>query len=413
MFFFFFDDVDAFLQRSLDPTKEEYCEKEIDLNSVKVDFYLPNGCVKLNYPPRTVIEFVHRLASGTVYRARMAVEQIRRKFDIRAYYIFCEEVNPEYVPRRSSTIPDDIVYVISFKELQGMKKRIIEDDDYWMDRRERILSKAQESFNAGKNTLFLGAGLSKSMGLPGWNELLMQLLDTLKKRKALSINDYSACVNDSDKSLLLKARYLKHFNDELDFSLVSDIRNALYSHIVKKTNLLPIVCSLIETGKVESVITYNYDDLLEEALKEEQIPFAPIDRSNRPASGTLPIHHIHGMVARNTDEAYDSNVVLSEEDYHGLYNDAFHWANTEQLHALSQTSCFFIGLSMKDPNLRRLLDMSFTRGTKEAVHYAFLPREEFKEPTKAETLFYNMGVNIIWYEDVVNDLPRMVKALVE
>ena len=413
MFFFFFDDVDAFLQHSLDPTKDEFCEKEIDMNSVRVDFYLPNGCVKLNYPPRTVIEFVHRLASGTVYRARMAVEQIRRKYDIRAYYIFCEEVNPEYVPRRSSTIPDDIVHVVSFEELQGMQKRVIEDDDYWMDRRERILSKAQESFNAGKNTLFLGAGLSKSMGLPGWNELLMQLLDSLKKRKALSFSDYFACVNDSDHSLLLKARYLKHFYDELDLSLVSDIRNALYNKIAKKTELLPSICSLIKTGKVESVITYNYDDLLEEALKEEQVLFTPIDQSNRPASGTLPIHHIHGMIARDTDEAYDSNVVLSEEDYHGLYNDAFHWANTEQLHALTQTSCFFIGISMKDPNLRRLLDMSFARGTKEAVHYAFLPRSEFKEPTKAEGLFLKMGVNIIWYEDVVNELPKMVKELAE
>ena len=410
MFFFFFDDVEEFLKRSLDSSKEEYYEKEKDLNSVKVDFFLPNGCLKLNYPPNTVIAFVNRLASGTVYRARMAVEQICREYDIRAFYIFCEEIDTRYLPLKRSKTPEDIVHVVSFKELQGMKKRVIEKDDFWADRRERIQAKACESFNTGKNTLFLGAGLSKSMGLPGWDELLMSLLESLKQRKALSINDYSACVNDSGQSPLLKARYLKHFYDELDFSLVSDIRNVLYSHITKKTELLPSVCILIKTGKVESVITYNYDDLLEEALKVEQIPFTPIDRSNRPASGTLPIHHIHGMVARDTDEAYDSNVVLSEEDYHGLYNDAFHWANTEQLHALTQTSSFFIGLSMKDPNLRRLLDMSFAKGTKEAVHFAFLPRNEFKEPTKAETLFYHMGVNIIWYEDV-NELPKMVLAL--
>lgn len=91
MFFFFFDDVEAFLQRSLDSSKDEYYEKEKDLNAVKVDFYLPNGCKKLNYPPRTVIEFVNRLASGTVYRARRSVEQIRLRYDIRGYYIFCEK----------------------------------------------------------------------------------------------------------------------------------------------------------------------------------------------------------------------------------------------------------------------------------------------------------------------------------
>ena len=64
--FFFFDDVESFLQRSLDSSRGEIYEKEKDLNSVIIDFYLPQGCLKLNYPPRTVIEVKNKLVSGTV-----------------------------------------------------------------------------------------------------------------------------------------------------------------------------------------------------------------------------------------------------------------------------------------------------------------------------------------------------------
>ena len=272
------------------------------------------------------------------------------------------------------------------------------------------MDKAAASFKSGKNTLFLGAGLSKSMGLPGWEDLLQSLLESLKKNKLLSINDYSACVNDSKNNPLVKARYLKHFYKDSHVSLISGMREVLYHRKKGNQALLNSVVSLIKTRRVDSVITYNYDDLLEEALHTKGVPYTPVDRSNRPQPGTLPIHHIHGMITHDNENDYDSNVVLSEDDYHGLYNDSFHWANVEQLHALSQTTCFFIGLSLTDPSLRRLLDISFRRGTGDAVHYAFLPRNEYKEPTKAENLFYNMGANVIWYEDY-KDLPGMIRML--
>lgn len=411
-FFFFFDEVESFLQRFLDASREESYEREIDLNSVRVDFYLPNGCLKLNYPPRTIIEVKNKLVSGAVYQARRSIELIRQKIDIKAYYIFCEEIDMRYLPLRSSRYPDDIIHVVDFKELQGVSKRVIENDDYWADRRNRNLTKAQDSFKAGKNTLFLGAGLSKSMGLPGWDDLLKSLLESLKKNKSLSINDYSACLKDSDNNPLIQARYLKQFYRDSHLSFVSGIREVLYQDNNGSTELLYSIVSLVKTGRVDSVITYNYDDLLEEALRKDGVSYTPVDRSNRPLPGSLPIHHIHGMITHDNDNEYDNNVVLSEDDYHSLYNDAFHWANVEQLHALSQTTCFFIGLSLKDPSLRRLLDISFRRGTGDAVHYAFLPRKEYKEPAKAESLFYNMGVNVIWYEDY-KDLPGMIRTLVK
>lgn len=411
-FFFFFDEVESFLQESIDSTRGEFYEKGKTFGAYKIDFFLPKGCVKWNYPPNTAIEVVNSLKAGKIYQVNRYIGAIRQgNYDIKAYYIFCKDIpESEHLPLRSPKNSNNIIHVVDFNTLRVQKKPLFQEDDYWQDRQIQIRSKAKSDFAIGKNTLFLGAGLSKSCGLPRWNELLELLLASLRKDKALSVNDIDAYRNDSQESPLIKARYLKQFYTETKRSFVSDIREILYKNVDDKGLLLKSVANLIKTGKVETVISYNYDDLLEEALHRDGIPFTPIDRSNRPELGTLPILHTHGFVPREVDSDYERNVVLSEEDYHSLYRDAFHWANVEQLHALTQTTCYFIGLSLKDPSLRRLLDISFERGSGNAVHYAFLPRNEYKQPAKAESIFYDMGINVIWYESA-DELPSIIDCL--
>lgn len=412
---FFFDEIEVFLQESLDSKRGESYIKEMTIGYINIDFFIPNGCARWNYPPNTIIKVIDSLKAGSIYHARRDITNLWEEgYEIKAYYIFCNEIpNPEYLPLKSSNNHKDIIHVVDFNNLRGIKKPMFENDNYWKDRQTRIKTKAKSDFSVGKNTLFLGAGLSKSCGLPSWDELLDTLLTSLRKNKSLSINDLEACKNDSQGSLLVKARYLKQFYNEAKRSFTSDIREILYRTNNNKRQLLNTVVSLIKTGNIETVISYNYDDLLEEALLQEKIKFTPIDRSNRPTLGTLPILHTHGFIPREGDADYERNVVLSEEDYHSLYQDTYHWANIEQLHALTQTTCYFIGLSLKDPSLRRLLDIAQKRGSGNAVHYAFLPRFEYIQPTKAEAIFYNMGVNVIWYEDVNNELPLLVENLAD
>lgn len=412
--FFFFDEVEIFLHESIDPTLGESYVKDKDFGFVTVDFFLPNGCVKWNYPPDTIIKVIETFKAGTIYQARRDIMSIRKSFcDINAYYIFCKEVaSPENIPLRSVKKTENIIHVIDFNNLRVIKKLMFEDDDFWQEKQRKKIANAKSNFKIGGVSLFLGAGLSISCGLPGWDNLLNMLISSLRNNKALSVNDYYACMNDSHESLLIKARYLKQFYTEAKMSFVSNIREVLYKQVDDEGELLKSVVRLIKTGNVATVISYNYDDLLEEALQKESIKFTPIDRSNRPVIGTLPILHIHGFIPREEDADYERNVVLSEEDYHSLYRNAYHWANIEQLHALSQTTCYFIGLSLKDPSLRRLLDIAYERGYGNAVHYAFLRRNEFQQPMKAEVLFYKMGINVIWYNNV-NELPSIVDSLTE
>ena len=132
----------------------------------------------------------------------------------------------------------------------------------------------------------------------------------------------------------------------------------------------------------------------------------PINGLNRRVKNAIPVMHVHGLI-HPTDKDFDDSVVLSEEEYHRLYSDSYHWANVAQLYALTHTTCIFIGLSMTDPSLRRLLDIAYQQGSKDVDHYAFLIRKEFDCHKETENLFSQMGVNIIWCEDR-DDVPKQI-----
>ena len=62
---------------------------------------------------------------------------------------------------------------------------------------------------------------------------------------------------------------------------------------------------------------------------------------------------------------------------------------------------------MKDPNLRRLLDISTKRGDESIYHFAFLKRDEFTQHKLTENIFREMEVQIIWYEKY-DELPDLI-----
>ena len=197
--------------------------------------------------------------------------------------------------------------------------------------------------------------------------------------------------------------------------------NVLYKGVdISASGLISTICDMVSTKKIESIITYNYDDLVETALKQKGQDVASIYSKSRNLKGELPIYHVHGLIPENNPDV-QSTPVLSEEDYHNIYRESYHWSNVEQLHALDRNTCFFIGLSMTDPNLRRLLDVSHKDSDREIRHFAFLKREKLYASDKAheknemhfriiEIQLEDLGVNVIWYEDY-NEIPQMLKEI--
>lgn len=251
------------------------------------------------------------------------------------------------------------------------------------------LKQVADWYKDEKLVFVLGAGASVAYGLPNWNTLLQKLLLlTLQSEENEDVNASILAKTFSsvfEPSSLISARYLQHHfqenhpNSKLAFE--NAIRDILYSEIAIKEHsdlLKEIRQYCIAAGRtpnLNSIITYNYDDLLEKCLRdiEVDIPFASIHSSGmRNKTNELPIYHVHGYLPENGQLTYRNKVILSEIGYHKQYLDSYGWSNLSQINKFKDFNCVFIGLSFSDPNLRRILDIAKKeRGDDEVHHYCF------------------------------------------
>lgn len=234
--------------------------------------------------------------------------------------------------------------------------------------------------------------------------------------------DYTCIDAKCFHSSVITARYIQEYiakqvGEKFDFE--DAISEAIWSEYQPKgtKTIIGTIADIISVkkGLISSAITYNYDDLLETALGPDKVQ--TIGRASDIERGKFPIYHVHGILPheKNKGETVLANAILSENQYHKLYEEAFHWSNVEQLHALQRNTCFFIGFSIADPNLRRLLDIAKSDGR----HFVFLCRKEFSvcENQKNEEnlrvherLMNSLGLNVIWFEDF-HELPKLLECI--
>ncbi len=190
----------------------------------------------------------------------------------------------------------------------------------------------------------------------------------------------SLASSNQEGSSITQMRYIRSAFDNDEYN--SFVHDALYSNKVKlKSKLLQSLSSLCTPTRtsigVKGIVTYNFDDVMERRLKRDKIEYNTIYNEQGASSPEkLSIFHVHGYLPhKKCDEVENPQLIFSEEDYHKVYTDAYCWSNIVQLNYLRENTCLFIGCSLNDPNLRRLLDVA-SRGIEKPKHYAFM-----KKPT--------------------------------
>lgn len=329
--------------------------------------------------------------------------------------------------------------------------------------------------------LFLGAGVSAQWGLPAWKNLVLELLfeqtDEARRlsgvwphyRRALAewLTEYF----DYDPVIL--ARVVKNDmrrrgarqgepEDEARRRFLDMVREHLYAGYrqvaaqrrLPKATTLDAIADLLRRAaprrRVAAVVTFNFDDLLEQALVKRKVRHhVVLDDRRRDATG-LPVVHPHGFLPMSGEPS--DNIVFTEDDYHRLTDSIFHWGLTRMVGYLREHTVLFVGLSMSDPSLRRLLDASHSHGDIPAHcqvqkrhevrdherqlamarveelarrHGQLLGDAEVKDKSELQQaidavlhqadsydreLFESMGVKTIWLEDYA-DLPRLLARL--
>jgi hypothetical protein len=266
----------------------------------------------------------------------------------------------------------------------------------------------QIAWRQGRLVPFLGAGLSLEYGLPSWKNLVLEMLfeqtDRARRmagfwpqyRRALAawVVDYfeydpvvlaQVVKNEISKSPKNKADARQVF--------LEAVRRFLYPQdrptpAGKRATTLAAVADLIAKGAkkkhIPAVVTFNFDDLLERELADRGVSCRSISDGRRIAEGGLPIIHPHGFLPREGDLT-DCRLVFTEEEYHRLTGQVFHWALSEIVSHLRHNTVLFIGLSMSDPNLRRLLAASYEYGDIPA-HWQVRKRHEVRDHEQAKVL---------------------------
>lgn len=342
------------------------------------------------------------------------------------------------------------------------------------------LNKLREDYLRSGIVLYIGAGVSLSVGLPSWAELIRNLTVSMMSRKAesaiitlrnidytddnywnllSSVQDEISQSADYRKPILMMARAIKQ---ELGGRLPYLIARTLYRHQqfrlwdirrdgersrkkLKDTSnseelpTSPLLDSLVALARaerdvkgVQAIVNYNYDDILDEKLREQNVRCKTV-RSGRDVvpSGFLPCYHVHGVLPiRNLyirADAYTKdkigNFVFSEDEYHQEYSDPYRWSNMIQISLLGKNVGLFVGLSMQDPNIRRLIDVTY-RQYPENKNYAVLKRESSLYKAKDQKgvmlrnlyeevesrSFESIGVKVIWV-DSFEEMPEFINSI--
>lgn len=354
----------------------------------------------------------------------------------------------DLLQRYAEFVSDLIPEVTELAVNNVVKKSLDITSDDWKKIRDRHTAQLRASYLANDLALFLGAGISQSAGIPNWQSLISSLLVALIGEKlpgTLGTTDNEKKVIAGliqglhGSSPLLETRYIRRGLSE---SFVEMVSKYLYEGIGAEDSgtsetleAIAQLCIPPRSGPgVRALITYNFDDLVERHLRNLGIKHRPVYKDGDVASqDELGIYHVHGFLPQDVsqyDGLAESLLVFSEEGYHAVLLEPYSWSNLVQLNFLREGTCLLVGLSVTDPNLRRLLDIA-ARKNKTTKHFVFLKRlapsdldsnsskRVRAEVTRAfltvhhqlqEASFSELGLNIIWLESY-DEIPQILGSL--
>jgi len=236
--------------------------------------------------------------------------------------------------------------------------------------------------------LFVGAGLSRPAGYPGWGDLMRQVINATVEITGASTNREElerlvaqgkfAEVADQCRTVLGRTVFGQILRDALARDVAPP--EATHRAIVDT----PYAC----------IVTTNFDTLLEDAFarwSDFGIPKAPTGMG-LAQQGTLLLDGAFFILKAHGTIQDDASMVFTSEDYRRIThaNPAFQSVMSALLlsHAV-----LFVGYSLSDPNFRLLMDSQLsTFGTDAPPRYALM---ENVGTTEREILRRTSGIEVI------------------
>jgi hypothetical protein len=226
---------------------------------------------------------------------------------------------------------------------------------------------------ADKLAVFVGAGISAEAGLPSWTLLVRRLLGHAARRAphfrtqdqrdawidrtmltelppgAAGIAQ-SLLENEAVLARALRAELYRPPDEGAQTLSPHDFSPGPTAHAVAALRAVRDHCV---PHSVMKILTTNYDNLLERALRErvdvdaDVLPWYWPEPRTKPPRNRIKVHHLHGYVVTRRPQG---ELILTDNSYHAR-NTAAESRDDEVRKILSTHSCLFLGSSFSDPNI--------------------------------------------------------------
>lgn len=244
----------------------------------------------------------------------------------------------------------------------------------------------QQAEREKRLVFFVGAGVSIPSGMPSWATAIKQIKKRMKgilQDDALKISQYY---------------YVQH--GKRDY-------NRLMWAVFKYQKTLPTNHIHRELFKfqVKTIVTTNYDHLLEEAAKENYRVFDVIGQDSDLAYGFAE----NKIIKMHGDFEHD-NFVLKEDDY--LHYERNFRLLTAYIKALiAGNTMIFIGYSFNDPDLKQIFSwVKDVLGRDMPRFYMIVTKTAYSEVEA--NYFKNFGITVL-YAKMMCEAPEHEEQLVQ
>jgi hypothetical protein len=302
-------------------------------------------------------------------------------------------------PSKAFYAGDKEAYQQAFKEYRENRRNEVLNktylceqfaDDHWFERNVRRFDQLVEQLEAGNIVPFVGAGLSKAGGFPTWEDHLRSQgrtagINTARIEELLARGEYETVI------------------DEIEGNRGRDVFTQEIRDVFSRTGTLTDTTLLITELFTDTVITTNYDRLIEQAFDNgTKNAFQVINGINalaEPDPDRVSIIKLHG------DIRTPGRCILSKSQYDHAYGNGgtdltrpipklldYHYKNS---------SLLFLGCSLNNDRTVQVF-----RAIKQKLgdtlipqHFAIEPAPESEQALSDRNAYLvGLGITGIWFE---------------
>jgi hypothetical protein len=279
------------------------------------------------------------------------------------------------------------------------------------------------SLNSNRLVLFLGAGVSVSAGAPTWQKLVDRVMESAFGRMTAGAGVTSERVarlmrlHGKASDLILA----QHARRELGTKFYDVVQIELYRGAAGVSRLVTALGELVQRQRSRAAVTYNFDDFFERELKHRSVRHQAVTRAGERSYAGFPVFHVHGLIPPR-GHVRRAGLVFAESEFNDESLDPYRWSALVQISHLSHSTCLFVGASIQDPNLRRLLEVVKKRSSEDVsphfviykrtdptdlIGYALTPPLSVGEAARAAEVvdrlvegdLNDLGLQVLWVRD--------------